>query len=130
MIDLKKVKTGEYVIVTAPFHDYGKVGTVFRIIDTNIPGEPSSAVGWMINKETGLVDGGGYSYKLPQDKVEIMPRKELAAILRKSLKKIQSKLDGVRKEYEVLHERIDFLESYTSREEEVNELLKSALSFF
>ena len=128
MIDLKKTLPGEYVVVMSEFHDYGKVGNVFRIVDTRIPGEPTAAIGWQINKETGEVIGP-YTYKLPADKVNLLPRSDLAALLKKGLKKRQKEVDKAKLEYEILHKRIVNLEEYYSRERECEEFLSEMFNF-
>ena len=127
-VDLKKVKCGDYVVVSSVFHDYGKVGNVFRIIDSNIPGEPTAAVGYLIDLTSGLVTPP-YSYKLPCDKVDLMSRKDLAALLRKTLKMKKKLVDQAEQEYSLLYKRIVNLESYYSHDRECEEMLGEMFSF-
>lgn len=128
MIDLKTIQTGEYIVVTSAFHDYGKVGNVFRIIDGNMPGEPTAALAWMINQSSGQIEGQ-YTYKIPCDKVDLMPRKDLATLLEKNLKKLESKVNESQKAYDVLKKRVDGLRGYYSKDAEMKDVLENMFSF-
>ena len=128
MIDVKKVKSGEYVIVTAPFHDYGKVGTIFRVIDGNIPNENTACVGYLISDKTGNVEGE-YTYKIPGDKVDPLPRADLAKILEKQLKKKQAAVDAAQKDADILKQRINNLKEYYTQDQEFSDFLREVFGF-
>jgi len=128
MIDLKSTRTGEYVVTTSVFHDYGKAGTIFRVISTEIPGEPTAAVGWMVDKDTGQVNTN-QAYKIPCDKVEKLPRSALAGILKKSLKKLDLDVKKAQKARDVVEERVRNLESYYSQEQEFKDMLESVFGY-
>lgn len=127
-VDLKKLSCGDYVVVSSVFHDYGKIGNVFRIIDTKIPGEPTAAVGYLIDSTTGLVVPP-YSYKLPCDKVDAMSRKELAELLKKTLRLKKKIVDQAEQDYSILYKRIVNLESYYSHDRECEEMLTEMFHF-
>lgn len=123
MIDPSKVGLGDFVIADADVSDYVKKGEVFRLIDSRIPGEETSAVGWMLDPTTGVLKED-QAYKLPHDKVSVVNRRALAELLRPGLRKIEAKRESAEREYRVAKSRIDGLLNYESKEEEVSGLMR------
>ena len=128
MIDKKKVTTGDYVTVTEGFHDYAVAGDIFRIIDTQIPGEETSALGWKLDKKSGVIKND-YAYKLPHEKIVESPRKEVGAILRSGLKKLLANKKAADEAYEVQLDRIKGLEGFEDKADELKYALDRMFSF-
>jgi len=128
MIDPSKVGIGDFVIAPSGVSDYIWPGDIFRLIDSRVPGEPTSAVGWKLNPVTGIIDSS-QAYKFPHSSVELAPRHKVAEILKTSLKKIKLKVDSAKKEYNVLESRINGLLSHFSREEEVSHFMSDTFGF-
>ena len=114
MIDRATTETGDYVTVTSTFQDYGIIGTIFKIIDTKIPDEPTAAVAWMIDEANGMVKGGK-PYKLPMDKVSPMDRSHLASILTKTLKSLNAEVTAAERKRDVLRAQVADLQEYQDK---------------
>ena len=128
MIDPRKVISGDYVSVVTDFHDYGKTGDLYKIIDSRIPGEETSALGWKIDVKTFSVEGGS-AYKLPHDKISLTSRKALSKLVQKALAKVEAKKRAVDREYDVIKRRVIALECYETKEQEVESVLSSTFGF-
>lgn len=128
MIDPSKFGIGDYVVADADIHDYAKAGDMFRLIDSRIPGEETSAVGWMLDQKLGSLKTD-QAYKLPHDKVSGVSRSKLAKILNAALDKISSKKKAVDREYDVAKSRIEGLLKYDSKEQEAKGVMDRAFSW-
>lgn len=122
MIDPSKVGIGDFVTATDGIHDYGKVGDIYRLIDSRIPDEETSALGWRLNVKTGLLDTN-QAYKLPHDKISVVNRKKLSDALKPLLDGVKTKKRAVEREYQVIEDRINGLLKHDSKEEESKALL-------
>lgn len=122
MIDPSKVGLGDFVIAESDIHDYAKTGDIFRLIDSRIPDEETSAVGWMLDQKTGRLKED-QAYKLPHDKIAPAPRKKLGEILRAALSKIDAKKRAADMEYLVARRRIEGFLNFETKEAEVRDLM-------
>lgn len=128
MIDPSKFGIGDFVTADADIHDYANTGDIFRLIDSRIPGEETSAVGWMLDQKTGTLKTD-QAYKLPHDKISSVSRSKLAKILSAALSKIESKKRAADHEYQVAKDRIEGLMKYESKEQEVKSLMSRTFSW-
>lgn len=128
MIDPKRVVAGDYVQVISAFHDYGKEGDIYRIIDSRIPGEETSALGWLIDQKTFIVNGSS-AYKLPHDKIKMAPRKLLSTLVGKALAKVEAKKKAIDREYDVIKRRAMALDVFETKEQEIERVLESTFGF-
>lgn len=122
MIDPSKVGLGDFVIAEGDIHDYAKTGDIFRLIDSRIPDEETSAVGWMLDQKTGRLKED-QAYKLPHDKIVLAPRKKLGEIFRVALSKIDAKKKAADVEYAVARRRIEGFMNFETKEAEVRDLM-------
>lgn len=127
MIDPRRVGIGDYVVAIDNIHDYGKPGDIYRLIDSRIPDEETSALGWKLNTKTGLLETDRDSkpaYKLPHDKIAPCDRSELSKALKPLLAKVQEEREAVDRRYRVVKDRIEGLINHKSKEEEVESIMR------
>jgi hypothetical protein len=128
MIDPTKVLTGDYVEATDNIFDYAVPGTVFKVIWHRIPGQEQQALGWKIDPKTGGIMGT-QSYPLPHDKVNFMPRRKLADLIKSSLRPLEKQQRDMNRQVDLIQSRVRNIENTESREEEEVTLLRATFNF-
>lgn len=128
MIRAETIFAGDYVEAEINIFDYAVPGTVFKIIDRSIPGQPTSAIGWLIDAKTGAISGS-QAYPLPHDKISHMPRRKLARIIEQQLVPLNRQKKDLDRSIELIEARVRNIENTSSREEEEVTFLRSFLSF-
>lgn len=122
MINPDKVGVGDFVEVIEVFKDYGKVGDTYRLLDSRVPKEPTTAIGWKVDLATGKVDLQ-QAFKLPHDKIEVVSRKKIAKALEGLLSGAEANKRMADRAYNVIKGRIDGLLNHDSKEEEARSLM-------
>ena len=122
------ISAGDYVEADMNIYEYAVPGTVFKIIDRAIPGQPTSAIAWLVDSKTGNVSGS-QAYPLPHDKISLMPRNKLAAIIGNQLAPLKNQKKDLDRQIEMIESRVRNIENTSSREEEETTFLRACLDF-
>ncbi len=122
MINPDKLGVGDFVEVIEAFKDYVKVGQVYRLLDSRVPKEPTSAIGWLCNIDLGTVDVS-QAFRLPHDKITALPRSKVAKLIEPILKEATKRKRDADREYNLVKSRLEGLMSHESKYDEANSLL-------
>lgn len=122
MVNPDSLSVGDFVVVTEEFKSFGKVGAIFRIVSSRVPKNPTLALGWKMDMESGTAHLSDV-YILPHDKISLLPREEVAKLFDRHLESALQKVRAAEKEYLFLKNRRDGLLYFKSAQEEARTLL-------
>lgn len=128
MIRPEQIRVGDFVVADTNIHDFAVPGTIFRIVDRTIIGCPTSALGWMIDPETGERKPP-HAYPLPHDKISAAPRKVLSDIMMKQVEPLIRRRNELNKKIQLIEDRARTIINASSRDEEETIYLRKVFHF-